>query len=72
MIRSDSFRLALNALGVDAAELTEVRNLDNRLVCMLDRETGRVVTLRKNCVTVVSPPNTGNVSVVNCKIPNTP
>jgi hypothetical protein len=71
MARSDSYEYTLRELCVDASKLTEVRNLDNRLVCMLDRQNGRVVSLNKNCVTVLSPLNNGNVSVVSCKISNT-
>lgn len=50
--------------------MTEVRNIDGHLVCLLDETTGAVEIRYKKCITLIEPHYDGRISIIQVKDPD--
>jgi len=49
--------------------VTEVRNIDGRLVCLIDETTGGVEIRNKRCITLIERHDDGRISIIQVKDP---
>ena len=49
--------------------MREIRNIDNRLVCRIDEDTGTIEIKIKDCTTLIKRNQDGKCAVINTKEP---
>jgi hypothetical protein len=47
--------------------MLEIRNLEGRLVCLVDERTGTVEIVIKDCVTLIKHTSDGGIKVINSR-----
>ena len=48
----------------------DIRNIDGRLVCRIDGQTGDVEITIKKCTTLIKRAKNGGITIINMKVPS--